>query len=476
MKKIIVRLYNCLLKSRLKNEDLKRREFIFNIILLGSIILSLVCVALTTFETIKFGSGYRGISPLIVLAVFLIFLILYFLSRKGFFIISAYVLIMAYFLPVTYITYKWGIDLTQGILTYVLIIIVSGILISARFSAIITLLISSTIITLGYLQNNGITRPNLYWKKEIQGAEDAIAIAATFGIIVIISWLSNREIEKSLQRARNSEAALQKERDLLEIKVEQRTKELKKVQIEKMKHLYRFAEFGRLSSGLFHDLINPLTALSLNLEQAQDIERKELSDTKTYLAQAISVTKRMENFILAVRKQIAKEGSKTFFSLNEEIMQTIQILSYKAKKANVEIVLLLPANDMQTYGNSIKFSQVATNLICNAVSAYEGTGQCVKKKEVLVNLSVEDNIIRFIVQDYGKGISIKHLNKIFEPFFTTRHAGKDLGLGLSIVKSIIEKDFNGGIKVESKEGEKTRFIVEFPQTQNQHHNKHWQTS
>ena len=48
----------------------------------------------------------------------------------------------------------------------------------------------------------------------------------------------------------------------MEVKVEERTKELKKLQMEKMEQLYRFAEFGQLSSGLFHDLINPLTAIS----------------------------------------------------------------------------------------------------------------------------------------------------------------------------------------------------------------------
>lgn len=589
------RVFLCLCKKLIepksKDEDLRRREFIFNIIVSGSIVLAGIINLSVLYRFIKLGAEYKGLPPLILFLVFLFYVFLYFLSRIGYFIPSAYILIGTFFVPITYTLYKWGVVVPQALLTYALIVVISGILISTRFAFVVTLLILFILLLFGYIQINGIIPYDIYWARDMMDMEDIIVFGVTLSVIMLVSWLSNREIEKSLKRARKSEAetkesekrfrqffenepeycymispegnildinvsalkalgykkeeivgkpllttvyapssrdkakslfmdwkktgklrdeelniitkngkeriillsadavrnakgeiihsvsiqrditerkkaekALQKERDLLEVKVEERTRELKRLQMEKMEQLYRSAEFGRLSSGLFHDLVNPLTAVSLSLEQMKDIDEKKLADTRTYLAGAISATKRMENFIAAVRKQIAKQEDKTFFSLSEEIIPITQLLSYKAKKADVEITFS-PTDDIRTYGDSIKFSQVITNLISNAIDAYEGIERFGRKREVLIDFSIENNVIRLIVQDWGKGISLEHINKICEPFFTTKSDSKDLGIGLSIVKNIIEKDFNGNLKVKSKPGEEATFIVEFPQKQ-----------
>ena len=458
-------LYKKLIKPKSANEDLKRREFILNIILLGSIALSTLCLWVVIFEAIKFGPGYEGISPLLALIIFSIFSTLYFLSRKGFFIISAYLLIAIYFVPVVYTTYTYGVSIPQGLLSYALIIIMSGILISSKFAFIMTFLSSSALLILAYLQNNLITRPNLYWRNEMADMNDALVFVITFCVIMIITWLSNREIEKSLNRARASERALTKERDLLEVRVDERTKELKKAQVERMEQLYRSAEFGRLSSGLFHDLVNPLTAVSLNLEQVKDIEGRELADTRTYLARAVSAVKQMGDFILAVRKQIAKQGNEANFSLTEGISQIIQLLSYRARKADVKIIFS-PKENIQTFGDPIKFSQIVSNLVSNAIDAYEKIEQAGKRREVLIEASARNGIIWLIVQDWGRGIALEHINKLFEPFFTTKGADKGLGIGLPIAQNITEKDFKGSIGVKTRPGQGTIFIVKIPQKQN----------
>lgn len=457
-------VYKKFIGPRSDDEDLRRREFILNIILLGSIIFLGIANVSVLYLFITLGAEYKGFSPLIPVLVFSIFLSLYFLSRKGFFRITSYVLIVTYFIPTTYAAYRWGFVVPQSLLTYALIIVISSILINTRFASIVTLIISSVIILLTYLQIKSVISPDLSWQNEVFGMDDTLVVVITFSVIALVSWLSNREIEKSLKRARESEIKLKEERDLLEVKVEERARELKRLQMEKMEQLYRSAEFGRLSSGIFHDLVNPLTAVSLSLEQMKDIDGKKLADTRTYLAGAISATKRMENFIVAVRKQIAKQEDKTFFSLSEEIIPITQILSYKARKADVEINFS-PTDDIRTYGDSIKFSQVIANLISNAIDAYDGIERFGKRKEVFIDFSMENNVIRLIVQDWGKGIPLEHMNKICEPFFTTKSDAKDLGIGLSIVKNIIKKDFNGNLKVKSKPGEETTFIVELPQKQ-----------
>ena len=111
----------------------------------------------------------------------------------------------------------------------------------------------------------------------------------------VIAWLSNREIEKSLKRARRSEAALKVERDALEITVEARTRQLREAQADQLSQLYRFAEFGQISSGLFHDLVNPLNAMSLNMENILSIQdHATVSEMRERIERAMGSAKRME--------------------------------------------------------------------------------------------------------------------------------------------------------------------------------------
>ena len=75
-----------------------------------------------------------------------------------------------------------------------------------------------------------------------------------------------------------------------------------------------------------------------------------------------------------------------------------------------------------------------------------------------IGISQQDESIVVSVSDTGKGISEENINKIFKPFFTTKAAGEGSGLGLDIVKKIIDKH-NGSITVESDVGKGTTFIV-----------------
>jgi len=254
---------------------------------------------------------------------------------------------------------------------------------------------------------------------------DSLVLAITLCVIAVVSWLSNREIEKSLFRARNSERALKEERDLLEVKVEERTKELKKAQLEKISQLYHFAEFGRLASGLFHDLVNPLTVVSLNLEElnerAKEKRSQALMDIASILQHAIDGTRRMQVFVESVRKQIQQQETRTMFFIEKEINQVMQLLSFKAKEQGVRLVFS-PSCSITTYGDPVKFYKVISNLISNAIDAYEGienTHEPTQKREIVITLSEKDHIIAIHVQDWGKGVPEEVAHKIFEPFFTT---------------------------------------------------------
>jgi signal transduction histidine kinase len=101
-----------------------------------------------------------------------------------------------------------------------------------------------------------------------------------------------------------------------------------------------------------------------------------------------------------------------------------------------------------------ELNQVWTNLIHNAVQALGGRG------DIVIETRVDGDEVAVSIEDNGPGISEEVMPRIFEPFFTTKPKGEGTGLGLGIVKQIIEKH-GGRIDVSSKPGS-TRFTVRLP--------------
>jgi len=444
-----------LVTPKSKNEDEAGREYILNILLLCCFGVGLAASSVNTFFAIIEGEAYDGVSPILVFAVTLIFIALYLLSRAGKPKFVASIFLLASVLPIYFTLYRWGFHVPQALLLYGLSIVMTGVLLGSKAAFLLVIAHALFLIPLSYLQGAKLISYDVSWKEDLPGLSDGIAATATLGAIAVVSWLSNREIERSLKRARWSEAALKKERDLLEVKVEERTRELKQAQLEKMLQLYRFAKFGRLASGLFHDLANPLTNVHLNLE------RLSTQETSSLLKRALSGVKQMENFVEAARKQIQEQEIETSFSAPDEIRQAIQMFAHRAKEERVEI-RFQRADSLKIYGNPLKFYQLVTNLLSNAVDAYKKIERDKRKRQVLIELKKVNGKIRLTVQDWGCGIPKEQLGKIFDPFFTTKPIEKGIGIGLCICKDTVEKDFGGRIKVKSREGKGSTFTAEFP--------------
>lgn len=463
MHKSIFWLFEKFIKPYSADEDVRRREFILNIILVSSLFLLLILDISVLYNSVRMGVDYKGISFFGFSLILFAFGTLLGLSRKGWPALASYTLLAIYFLGVSYSGYHWGIELPIVLLSYGLVIIIASILISTKFGFLLTGLSMCVILTLGFLEVRHLISPRLYWKTDTLQLNNAFEFSAILFLTMVISWLSNREIEKSLYRARSSEEALRAERDLLEIKVEQRTQELKQLQVDRISQLYRFSEFGRLASGLFHDLINPLTSLSLHVEKLAQGSDARAAETKQYLEQAMHLTKRMEAFMQGVSKQIQNRELDLLFSLSEEIEQSMQILAYKARKASVEIIYYQPGLPVITFGNPLKFHQVITNLVSNAIDAYDNLKSIENdRKKIVIKLIQEAEQISLTISDNGSGIQKKLLDKIFEPFFTTKDPHKGTGIGLSTTKDIVEKHFSGKIYVASSPERGTTFTILLP--------------
>ncbi|MYC82959.1 MAG: histidine kinase, partial [Acidobacteria bacterium] len=125
------------------------------------------------------------------------------------------------------------------------------------------------------------------------------------------------------------------------------------------------------------------------------------------------------------------------------------------RSAKIRLRKELGSTTVRVHGNSGKLQQVFLNLFINAKDAMPGGG------ELLVRTSTPDSVFRVEIEDTGNGIPEEHLQKIYDPFFTTKEMGRGTGLGLSVTYGIVQ-EHSGNIMVDSKPGQGTRFIVEFP--------------
>lgn len=457
------------------NEDAARREFILNLFLLAIVALLLAAFIVVVHNSLVLGAQHDGASPYYIGGVLLTFVTLLSLSRAGHAQVISSVFLCIFFAILVYGIYLFGVDLPQTLLGFALLIVMAGVLSGSRGAFFMTFLSILVIITVGYSQINGWYVVKSYWKQEVAAnGEDPIMFSITLGIIALAAWLSNREIEKSLIRVRTSEAELKKERDALEITVEQRTRALREAQAEKMAQLYRLAEFGRLSSGLFHDLINPLNAVTLNMERlrsthpsgamASPLESQTkgmaLAEAEMCVDRAVHAAKKLEDLVVSIRKQLAGQESKTTFFLKQEIQSVIDVLSYRAQQANVTISLE-GKDTVPLFGDAVKFNQVILNLVTNAIDAYPPSEDFSEPRTIKILFEEESDVITLRVQDQGIGIPEANKERIFEAFFTTKTDG-GIGIGLTMAKRIIEKDFRGQISVMSREGQGTTFTLIFP--------------
>ena len=226
--------------------------------------------------------------------------------------------------------------------------------------------------------------------------------------------------------------------------------------IEKNLQNINFEQIGKLASGILHDISNPLTSLSLNIRSLKNYKFSEFSEAKKDIDNLMDTTKKMQNFINSVQKQIKNQEEKTNFSPNQEIKETLNLYSYKLKKEKISLEINLKSNK-KLFANSVKFNQIIANLISNSIDAFDKNN---KNNKITIETYDKKNIIIIIIKDNGRGIKQENLNKIFEDRFTTKNQQKGTGIGLYFVDKIIRNDFKGDIKVSSIENLGTRFRIE----------------
>ncbi|MBI5557572.1 MAG: HDOD domain-containing protein [Deltaproteobacteria bacterium] len=223
---------------------------------------------------------------------------------------------------------------------------------------------------------------------------------------------------------------------------------------------HRLATVGRLAAGAAHEINNPLTIISLNMQILKRLI-KQVPDSEM-LAERLRIISDQETRISNVIQDLmrfAKPTEPKFcpVHLTEIVANALNLVESRESITNIRIDNQLGKNLPQIMVDPQQIEQVFLNLFVNACQAMPDGGVLSIKP-----VNVDDDFIEIAVSDTGTGIAKKDLNKIFDPFFTTKLEGEGTGLGLAVCHAIIEHNM-GALRVESTEGQGASFLVRLPQ-------------
>ncbi len=244
------------------------------------------------------------------------------------------------------------------------------------------------------------------------------------------------------------------------------------------------ASLGELTAGIAHEIQNPLNFVNnfsevneeLLVEMKEELDKGNIDDAKAIANDAIENQqkilhhgKRADAIVKGMLQHSSSgSGKKELTDINKLADEYLRLAYHGLRAKDKSFNASMKTDFDETIGNINIIPQdigrVILNLITNAFyvvdekkkqqpTGYEPTVSVSTKK---INGKVEVK-----VEDNGNGIPQKVLDKIFQPFFTTKPTGQGTGLGLSLSYDII-KAHGGELKVETKEGEGSEFIIVLP--------------
>lgn len=340
--------------------------------------------------------------------------------------------------------------------------------------------------------------------------DNITGVAQFFSLVwlFVMLYVYNKQrktLEKERQKASQKEEELKISEALkqqLEIQVGARTAELRaqKEELEKtiidlkatqdqLIHAEKMASLGELTAGIAHEIQNPLNFVNnfaeINSDLINDVQEEiKAGNTDEVIAltndlkqnnEKISYHgKRAESIVKGMLQHSRKSsGNKEQTDINNLIDECIRLsfhgLRAKDKSFNADFTLDLDKNAGSLNIVPQDIGRVLLNIFNNAfyaVTEKKLQGLDGYEPKLIVNSYRQPDKFVITITDNGNGIPAAVQEKIFQPFFTTKPTGKGTGLGLSISYDIIVKGHGGKIKIDSKEGEYTTFIIELPIKEN----------
>lgn len=244
------------------------------------------------------------------------------------------------------------------------------------------------------------------------------------------------------------------------LEMERRERELREKQ-EQLVQAGKLATLGELTTGVAHELNNPLNNIGLFVGNAIDLVEMDGGDKERVLHELNSAMQQVwkATEIITHLRTFGRAApvSHEPVELNHVIGRALSLMHEQLRLRLISVELHLPEESPMVIGNAIQLEQVFINLLTNARDALAAA----PRKLVIIRCSVRGRIVSATVTDTGSGIPEGLEQRIFDPFFTTKEVGQGTGLGLSITYGII-KDHQGSITVKNIPGAGASFEIQLP--------------
>jgi len=221
----------------------------------------------------------------------------------------------------------------------------------------------------------------------------------------------------------------------------------------------KLAALGRFASKLAHEIKNPLAILLGGMEYLRDKlpgSDKEVRESLVKMRDAVARANTIVKDLLSFAKPSKLAHEKVHpNSLVHDAIDFTELLKHKSDTAKVDIRQELTDKEIYIDVDRNQMQQALFNILLNAIEAIQVSG------EIVVRTYPADSSCVIEVQDTGEGIAKEDMPKLFELFFTTKKDQKGTGLGLPIVKEIVERH-KGTIAIESAAGKGTKVRITLP--------------
>jgi PAS domain S-box-containing protein len=231
---------------------------------------------------------------------------------------------------------------------------------------------------------------------------------------------------------------------------------------EELGHMSRVAAMGELTASIAHELNQPLSGITSNASAGQrfidrgDVDLRELREL---LGDIVADGRRAGDVIRGIQSMVKKGvPARQAVNLNDLVIKVAHMVNPNAMLQSCQLETLLQPNLPAIEADPIQLQQVLLNLVINAFDAMHDTPEAHRKIVIATERNVDGSICTS-VRDYGVGIPEGARERVFEHFFTTK--AKGLGMGLTIVRSIVESH-GGTIAAENADGGGARFYFTLP--------------
>jgi len=298
----------------------------------------------------------------------------------------------------------------------------------------------------------------------------AIAFAYAFAIFIlllcgllasVLLFMRSRAKQGILQAKANEAERVSKINTQLEQEVQVRKeteKQLRDAQSELIQSS-RLAALGKMSAAIVHEVNQPVSAIRLFTSSGTLLlKKRRLKEAGKVVQDIKKMTERLgsitSDLLIFSRKPVSKPKP---VDLNECVEEILVQFKPELELLDFELDLQLFEKPVPVMGSKVRFEQIVSNLMKNAIQACEKT----VSPKIVLRTWVKDNRSGLSVQDNGKGVPPEIMDQLFDPFFTTKNMGEGVGLGLALCYAIAD-EANGKISCGNIDGGGVCFNIEFP--------------